>query len=1245
MHYLKPGKPLLVWLLLMVPCLFANAQSGKKYNSLLWEIKGPGIAKTSYLYGTMHVSKKLAFNLSDTFYLALEGVDAVALEQDPSTWMDEMVQNGDLLGRNPRKEPNGFSLYSAFAIDSITEEILSYYLSRYNGFANDLLYRNSRNTEFEEDTYLDLFIYQGAAKAGKPVYGLEDFQEVEELNRKAIESADKADRSEYYEYGYDFDFDDFTKAYRDGDLDALDSMQRMQYKGSDYNYYMLDVRNVTMADHIDSIIKTGKSLFVGVGAAHLPSETGVIELLRKKGYSVRAIPNLSTELGRKKKQEMESRIRDVKVSLWMAPDSLFRAPLPGKPYVVSSSKQVTEYFLPEMTNGVYYSITRLNTFAPLFGLSSAELATQVDKLLYENIPGKILTKETTQKGDTTIIQLTNETRNGDYQLLKIYVTPVNIVLAKVSGPSAFGNSKIGEDFLKGFTLVSRSTAGTVSNPNLSFKTMTGSVSENFILMPETYSGYANAQISNGNQYEVALYANYHDVRYIEEDEFELKFMIEKFALSVNAEIDTMSPQSLPNGPGMAARLKDRNNGEFFHAVMGISGSCYMLLCGKGLDSLSLVQHLSSISYANIGVEAQEEFVDTALHFRAMVPQGFSEYNNRFSNIPDYEYNYYSRRKSDTKRGYYSDPHNNEVIRVTAYRLNKYTEFKDLEELKDKWGLKLKEDKNKNRSQLFRISEDETDQMYRWEGEYRDSLSSRNRYETVIIRDNLVYYIEFASDTVSGKSAMADLFLSSFTITDTVVGISPFTSKKEVFMQDIYSTDSATAVEAYENAGYLKFREDNIDMLAKLIEDDSLHACPHFQEEYIKYRFVDLLGRIDDYQATEYLYNLYKNNPDSSELQQEVISALIYSPTKNKVEIIKNLFSEDFPMLPGSSLSSMFKTLHNKPEEAAKLIPNLLKLTRSTSYREKVYILTATLLEDKVIKPSVLKKEIRNIVMDANEEIRRRLMATGYDRYDYSSGGSESFDFEAYQELLEYIEQADASGEEAEYLQELLDEMDAQFNRPDLLSAYMIMLSYYRNDPGARVFFERVQRYIRVHESLRYQTLLYELGMLKDETVFRKYAESASTRAELYTYLKKRDRMDLFDSTYLNQQDMALAYLSGKSRYDSFEEDSITFLERRFVECKGGKDGFVYFFKRSSERGHHSLMFIGLLPADGTSVDLKPVESNTRYRLKSASQRDIDEAIDKTMLQFKLHDRDRSNTPGYGNYDFSDYSDYEEFGEY
>ena len=75
----------------------------KKYPSLLWEISGNGLKKPSYLFGTMHVSDKLAFHLGDSFYTAIKSADVVALETNPESWQDDYSQSVFFRGNNNRR--------------------------------------------------------------------------------------------------------------------------------------------------------------------------------------------------------------------------------------------------------------------------------------------------------------------------------------------------------------------------------------------------------------------------------------------------------------------------------------------------------------------------------------------------------------------------------------------------------------------------------------------------------------------------------------------------------------------------------------------------------------------------------------------------------------------------------------------------------------------------------------------------------------------------------------------------------------------------------------------------------------------------------------------------------------------------------------------------------------------------------------------------------------------------------------
>src|ERR1700748_2148977 len=77
-----------------VLCFFlSNAQQEKhQYPSVFWEITGNGLKTPSYLFGTMHVSNKMVFHLSDSFYNAIQRCDEVALELNPKHWQPDMMQ-------------------------------------------------------------------------------------------------------------------------------------------------------------------------------------------------------------------------------------------------------------------------------------------------------------------------------------------------------------------------------------------------------------------------------------------------------------------------------------------------------------------------------------------------------------------------------------------------------------------------------------------------------------------------------------------------------------------------------------------------------------------------------------------------------------------------------------------------------------------------------------------------------------------------------------------------------------------------------------------------------------------------------------------------------------------------------------------------------------------------------------------------------------------------------------------------
>jgi uncharacterized protein YbaP (TraB family) len=274
----------------------------KKYPSLLWEISGKGMKKPSYLIGTMHVSSKLAFHLPDSFYVAIRNAQVVALETNPETWQEDMSKY-DLTGGGINNYNNDyFGNYKSIPNDYLTINTLKFFkydskieraLYSIPSSINSLLYRTYGNqaSDFEEDTFLDMYIFQCGKKWGKKVTGVENYGESMKLMAEAYKDAakDKDKKVRSYDGAEDYSGDKLQEAYRNGNLDLLDSINKYNSISSAFDEKFLYRRNEIQANSIDSILKSGSILFVGVGAAHLPGERGVIEILRKKGYKLRPV--------------------------------------------------------------------------------------------------------------------------------------------------------------------------------------------------------------------------------------------------------------------------------------------------------------------------------------------------------------------------------------------------------------------------------------------------------------------------------------------------------------------------------------------------------------------------------------------------------------------------------------------------------------------------------------------------------------------------------------------------------------------------------------------------------------------------------------------------------------------------------------------------------------------------------------------------------------------------------------------
>jgi uncharacterized protein YbaP (TraB family) len=149
-----------------------------------------------------------------------------------------------------------------------------------------------RDLEAQQTDALDIYFFKEAKKQKKQTIGLEKtMEQIDAFSAIPYELQAKGLVDAVTDYGKEgkLDMDTMIKHYAEGNLDKLLEMTTKDEEDKEmakiFNDIFLVKRNYNMADRAEPYIKEG-STFIAVGAAHLPGEEGVIELLRKKGYKV-----------------------------------------------------------------------------------------------------------------------------------------------------------------------------------------------------------------------------------------------------------------------------------------------------------------------------------------------------------------------------------------------------------------------------------------------------------------------------------------------------------------------------------------------------------------------------------------------------------------------------------------------------------------------------------------------------------------------------------------------------------------------------------------------------------------------------------------------------------------------------------------------------------------------------------------------------------------------------------------------
>lgn len=290
MKKVKNSILLLLICIMAIASPFAGKAQNKDGNSLLWKVEGKGI-KPSYLMGTIHMLPKEDFQLNDKVTKAFGNSEQIVLELD----MDDPALQQKMLKHIMMTDGKTLKDYMTEDEYQLLDKKLT------ESFGQGLAVMGTMkpialtslitmSVMGEQPASFEMTFIAMAKEQNKELYGLETVAEQMQVFEE-ISYEDQLD--DIVEMIQDMEattayFDRLVASYKAENLEEIMKQMDEYMDDEEQQALMLDNRNENWIPKIGELAAS-KSTFFGVGAAHLPGEKGVINLLKEAGYTVTPI--------------------------------------------------------------------------------------------------------------------------------------------------------------------------------------------------------------------------------------------------------------------------------------------------------------------------------------------------------------------------------------------------------------------------------------------------------------------------------------------------------------------------------------------------------------------------------------------------------------------------------------------------------------------------------------------------------------------------------------------------------------------------------------------------------------------------------------------------------------------------------------------------------------------------------------------------------------------------------------------
>jgi uncharacterized protein len=273
--------------------------------SLLWEISGKDLKKPSYLYGTIHLIPKKDFFMTDATKKAFEASQKVTFEinmkemNNPMAMMSiftkALIPNGKKLKDFLNDEDYGLvqRKFDSLGLPlKMLERVKPMFLSVMVGSDGEQIPMDGSTKESNKSTSYEMEFLKMGETQKKEFGGLETvefqmsifdsipYQAQADMLVKTIKNGGSGNN----------ELAKMIEMYKNQDIEAMCQMLKSgdESELGNYENMLLNNRNINWIPLMSKAM-IQKSTFFAVGAGHLGGEKGVVNLLKKAGYTVKPL--------------------------------------------------------------------------------------------------------------------------------------------------------------------------------------------------------------------------------------------------------------------------------------------------------------------------------------------------------------------------------------------------------------------------------------------------------------------------------------------------------------------------------------------------------------------------------------------------------------------------------------------------------------------------------------------------------------------------------------------------------------------------------------------------------------------------------------------------------------------------------------------------------------------------------------------------------------------------------------------